>query len=240
MYMPFMIGLNRVLVFAGERGEGLQKSEKLALFADEVYVIPEIHPREIIKDEAPYDKDTQSFVFKPGPVRWVKEKLIFKKEVLAKVHPVSANTLAKNFFKFRKLIKSANYICSDLSDRKLNERIHKICTKLRIRHTIVDTKDLSDTWFMSIIDAGSLLTAISTRGGVAYFARKTREELESLIQERGEMAQILADFRALIPREKREEALEAIYHDERFRELMNEKKSTEVIAYTKAFARNYE
>ena len=47
VYMPLMIDLRKVVVLGGERGEGLQKVPKFAVFTDRLIVVP----------EAPYPHD---------------------------------------------------------------------------------------------------------------------------------------------------------------------------------------
>ena len=179
MHMPLMVNLRRVVVFGGERGEGLQKSEKLALYADAVLIVPESRPA------APYIE------FPAGPVRFVAEKLAFKQTVQV---PLAKQAATR--WNIGRHLRGADFVCSDLADRKLNEQISRLCARRGIRCNIIDTKDLGDTWFMSLIDVPGLLTGISSRGECAYAARAAREDLHETLEHQGRISQILSRARA--------------------------------------------
>jgi siroheme synthase (precorrin-2 oxidase/ferrochelatase) len=202
MYMPLMIDIKRALVFGGERGEGLQKAEKLAFFAQEMLVVPE-------GKNAP-----EIMVFGPGPGRYVKEKLVFDESVVVPVFPNTADQAD-----LRALIQEASFVTSDLEDRKLNRRIAQICGQLGRPCNIIDDKELCNTWFMSTIHTPTMILGISSQGGCAFYSKQTRLELQEQIEDRSEISRILTWVRAGLPRESRLQGLEELYSLEEFQRL---------------------
>lgn len=215
-YLPFMLGLQNVLVLGGERGEGLQKTEKLSLYAKQVTVVPENDQSSWAKTAPEAPLHGQDLIFPPGPVRWVAEKLWFTTERRARIAPHSAAWYCARPWRLKRFLKTFDFVCSDLVNRRENELIHRVCSSLHIRHTVVDTKDLSDTWFMGLVDAGPVLAGISSRGNCAFYSKKLREELELDFSQRAPLAKALAELRAALPRNNREEVLEKAWKDPHF------------------------
>lgn len=243
-YMPFMIGIRRALVFAGERGEGLQKAEKLALYAGEVVVVSESDPATWTAESAGgrwRDKQTGSsakhIVFGPGPTRFVDETLAFAREVEAEVLPHAAAYYTGSRRRLRNLLAGFDFICSDLSDEAANLAVHAEATRLGIRHTVIDTKQLSDTWFMSLIDAGSLVAGISSRGGAAFYTRKLREELTAEFFARAPLGDILNRVREESPVDLRRRVLETVWADGDFQNLVGGKDYEGALARAQELAR---
>lgn len=218
-YLPFMLGLQKVIVFAGERGEGLQKVEKLALYAQELVLVPENPPATWASTAPEAPLRGTELVFEPGPVRWVAENLAFTKERRVRVLEHTASWYLARPWRIRGLLRGVDYVCSDLLSRPNNEALHRICHKKHIRHTVVDTKDLSDTWFMSLVDSGPLVAGISSRGNCAFYSKKLREELEQDFAQRAPLAQALGELRSALPRKNRSTVLEAAWNDPLFRTL---------------------
>jgi len=206
MYMPFMLKLSHVVVFGGERGEGLQKTEKLALYADSVTVVPESAC------------NLQSMVFPAGPIKHGSEKLSFLKETHVRVAQQSASR-----WNIGRFLRGADFVCSDLSSRKLNEQIARLCRKRGIRCNIIDTKDLCDTWFMSMIDTEGLLAAFSSHGNCAYASKTARESLLPAVETQGQISLILTKARNYLkqacPEQSALPILAAIHHDPQFQTL---------------------
>ncbi len=240
-YMPFMIELNNVLVFGGEKGEGLQKTEKLSLYARNVTVIP----GGPIPDNAPvWD---MSFVFSRGPVRYVAEDLAFPQEKSAEILPVSVKALFEPFIhqgekksqwwfglksarrQLRQLLQDRDYVVSDLPHPAYNEILHQECKRLGIRHTVIDNKEYSDTWFMSLVDAGPILAGISTRGNCAFYSRQLRQELEQDFRRRAPLARTLTRLRDELPRKGRHQGLQDAYASSRFIELVKTGREQEAL-----------
>lgn len=200
MYMPLMVDLKRVVIFGGERGEGRQKCEKLACYADELLVVPEGPGRGSAIDLTPGAlPNVAERLALPGPRRI----------------PVAAEPAAPE--NIERFIAGATFVVSDLLDRALNERIAGVCRERGILCNVIDTKDLCTVWFMSLIDTGHLVAAISSKGGCAYYAKRTRVELEAEFEHREPAAAILSDARARIPPGvDRTSVLDRIYRDDAF------------------------
>ncbi len=206
MYMPLMIDVRRAVVFGGERGEGLQKTEKLSVYADELLVVPEsVFPAEFI-------------LLAAGRLPHVGEELSLGTERRV---PVAAEAAAAG--NAGRFIEGATFVVSDLRDRSLNETISGLCRARGILCNVIDTKDLCSTWFMSLIDTPHLLAGISSKGGCAYYARQTRIELEEEFRSREPVAEILVDLRDRVPSGvERNEVLDAVYRDGEFSRLRRE------------------
>jgi len=203
--MPLMIDLKRVVIFGGERGEGLQKAEKLSLFADELLVVP----------ESPYPH--RNIDLAAGRLPHVGENLhrSTPRSIPVAAEPASILNAAR-------YIAGANFVVSDLADRAVNERIAALCEESSTLCNVIDTRDLCNTWFMSLIDNPHLIAAVSSKGGCAYYARQTRIELEQEFAEREPVAEILTGIRdrlgnPLPAGHDRSSILDSIYHDSDFR-----------------------
>lgn len=179
MFMPLMVELRRALVFGGERGEGLQKTEKLALFADELLVVPESLP-------APAWID-----FPAGPIRHGGEALAFAAGRRVAVHPRPAGRRGLG-----RLLAGVDFVCSDLADAGLNRHIAAQCRRRGIRCNVIDNKELSDVWFMSLIDEPGLLAGLSSRGECAYASKAARLALRPAVARQGRIGRIYSQARA--------------------------------------------
>ena len=214
MFMPLMVDLKRVILFGGERGEGRQKCEKLACYADELLVVP----------ERPFPQE--EIVLDAGPLPHVAERLELSeaRRIPVAAEPASSSSIGR-------FISGATFVVSDLSDRALNEQIASTCRERGILCNVIDTKDLCSVWFMSLIDTPHLVAAISSKGGCAYFAKQTRIELEPEIARREPVAAILTEARALVPKGvDRTAVLDAIYRDAVFNHMVTAGEWTEARA----------
>lgn len=168
-HMPLMIELKRVTVFAGERGEGLQKTQKLASFADDLLVVPEV------RGTAP------SLDLPAGPQSELKENLPLAQPRSVPVHPVAAADLDDE--SLASLIEGRSFVVSDLVDRAVNERIKALADRFHVLCTVVDTKDLCSAWFMGLIRTDHLTVAVSSSGAASpsstssFFVPRLREAL---------------------------------------------------------------
>ncbi len=204
MYMPIMVDIQRVTVFAGERGEGLQKTQKLALFADELLVVPEGSAGATIELPA-------------GPQSELREKLPLPAPRSVPVHGKRAAELSDD--ELRGLIAGRTWVVSDLEDRGINERIFRIAGEEHVLCTVVDTKDLCTVWFMSLVQTEHIKVGISSGAKVSFFAPRMREYLQPLVERRELEASVLAQIRSEHPRETRVQVLERLYADPQFRSL---------------------
>ena len=204
MYMPIMVDIQRVTVFGGERGEGLQKTQKLALFADDMLVVPEGGCGPAIELPA-------------GPQSEVREKLPLPAPRSVPVHPQRAGELSDD--ELRGLIAGRTWVVSDLESRNVNERIFRIANEEHVLCTVVDTKDLCSVWFMSLVQTEHIKVGISSGAKVSFFAPRMREYLQPLVERRELEASVLAQIRSEHPRETRAKVLERLYADPRFRSL---------------------
>ncbi len=194
MYMPLMVDIKKAVVFAGERGEGLQKTQKLALFADELLVVSEAVPT------------AAEIVLPPGQPSEVAEKLLLKTERRVPVHPVRATDADLDA-----LVAGATFVTSDLADRALNERIVAAAHKHHVLCNIIDTRDLCDTWFMSLIETDHLIAGLSTKAQATYYATRLRKELEPKFRRWEREAAFTAALRTLLPPQGRLEALKKVW-----------------------------
>ena len=194
MYMPLMVDIKRAVVFAGERGEGLQKTQKLALFADELLVVSEA----VLA--------SSEIVIPAGKPSEVNENLILKTERRVPVHPTRAAEADLDA-----LIAGASFVTSDLADRALNERIAGVAKKHHVLCNIIDTRDLCDTWFMSLIETDHLIAGLSSKAKATYYVTKLRSELEPRFVRWEKEAAFTSEVRELIPREKRLAGLRALW-----------------------------
>ncbi len=202
MYMPIMVDVQRVTVFGGERGEGLQKTQKLALFADEMLVVPEGPVGATIELPA-------------GPQSELREKLTLPTPRSIPVHPRRAGDLSDD--ELRRLIAGRTWVVSDLENRGVNERIYRIAGEEHVLCTVVDTKDLCTVWFMSLVQTEHIKVAISSGAKVSFFAPRMREYLQPLVEARELEASVLAQIRSEHSRETRIQVLERLYADPHFR-----------------------
>jgi len=167
--MPLMVDLKRVTVFGGERGEGLQKIQKLASFADELLVVPEARGQGATID------------LPAGPQSELKENLPLAQARSVPVFPVAAGELDDETLGL--LIRGRNFVVSDLVDRGINVRIKARADAEGVLCTVVDTKDLCSAWFMSLIRTDHLTVALSSAGAASptatssFFVPRLREAL---------------------------------------------------------------
>jgi siroheme synthase (precorrin-2 oxidase/ferrochelatase) len=200
MYMPLMVDIKRAVVFAGERGEGLQKTQKLALFADELLVVSESPPA------------TAEIVLPAGKLSEVNEDLRLKTERRVPVHPVAAAQADLDA-----LIAGATFVTSDLADRALNERIAAVAKAHHVLCNVIDTRDLCDTWFMSLIETDHLMAGLSTKARATYYVTRLRQHLEPKFARWEREAAFTSAARDLLPQDGRLAGLKALWADPRIR-----------------------
>ena len=204
MYMPLMVNLKKVVVLGGERGEGLQKVQKFACFADELLVVP----------ESEYNQ--KEIVLSPGKQNLLKEDLSLSEKRRIPVAPSIASEESISYYG-----QGAALISSDLADRELNEFAQNFCELHNILCHIIDTKDLCNTWLMSIIDTPDFQVALTSKGRCAYYLVKAREELTPTVKSMGPWGSIFASLRSTIPPGRNKTALlDKVYHDGEFRNAM--------------------
>lgn len=190
MYMPLMIDIRKAVVFAGERGEGLQKVHKLARFADQLLVVPEAA-----------DFRDSSIRVEAGLSPLLGEHLVLDQARDIPVHPVPAAALDEEAM--RQVIEGADFVSSDLTSRALNESIARICRAAGVRCNIIDTKDLCDTWFMSLAQTPGLVAGLSTKGRAAFAAVEVRKVVQAELDRlEGPVALLLELRAALAPGEQ--------------------------------------
>lgn len=111
-----------------------------------------------------------------------------------------------------------DFVCSACTDEALNTVIHELCGRYGIRHTVIDNKACSDTWFMSIAGTGPLLAALSTRGQASITLPRLRKDLESWVEEREGIVSLVRElshkYLAHLSRAKRSRTLASILADE--------------------------
>ncbi len=213
MYMPLNIDVRQAVVFGGEREEGLQKTEKMSVFADELLVVPE-------SDSAP-----NSIELGQGPLRRVPESLSLDEPRSIPIAPEPARP--ENLEEY---ISDATFVTSDLKDSALNDRIYEICEKKNILCNIIDVKERCNTWFMSVIDVPNMVAGISTKGGCAFYSQRTRIELEKEFQQRSEASRVFTEMRNRL-RENQCNlcALTVVYEENKIQELMEDDEWDEVL-----------
>jgi len=194
MYMPLMVDIKKAVVFGGERGEGLQKTQKLALFADELLVVAESLPAEL------------EIVIPAGKPSEVNENLLLKTERRVPVHAAAAADAD-----LEALIAGSTFVTSDLADRRLNENIVAAAKKHHVLYNIIDTRDLCDTWFMSLIETEHLIAGLSTKATATYYVTRLRRELEPKFVRWEAEAAFTASARELLPPERRFSGLKALW-----------------------------
>jgi precorrin-2 dehydrogenase/sirohydrochlorin ferrochelatase len=213
MYMPFMIDVSRAVVFGGERDEGLQKTEKMAVFADELLVVPE-------STEAPSE-----IVLEKGPLNRVPESLSLDetRRIPVADQPASEETLGD-------YIEGATFVTSDLEDESLNRSIQEACEERNILCNIIDVKELCNTWFMSVIDEPNMIAGISSKGGCAFYSQRTRIELEEQFRKRSEVSNVFTEMRDHLREEQCNLcALTVVYEEDQIQELMEQENWDEVL-----------
>ena len=99
MYMPLNVDIKRCVVFGGEREEGLQKTEKMAVFADDLLIVPETR-------DAP-----DQIHLEAGPLQRVPESLSLSEPRVVPVAPEPAR--ADNVADY---VEGATFVTSDLED----------------------------------------------------------------------------------------------------------------------------
>lgn len=213
MYMPFMIDVRRAVVFGGEREEGLQKTEKMAVFADELLVVPETEPAQ------------ESIELDAGPLQRVPESLSLDEP--RSVPVASEPARSENLDEY---ITGATFVTSDLDDPDLNDRIYEICQEKNILCNVIDVKDRCNTWFMSVIDVPNMIAGISTKGGCAFYSQRTRIELEEEFKHRSEASRVFTEMRNRLREDQCNLCtLTVVYEEEDIQDLMKEEAWEEVL-----------
>lgn len=212
MYMPFMVDVRKAVVFGGERDEGLQKTEKMAVFADELLVVPET-------SEAPGEIRLEA-----GPLERVPESLSLDEP---RTVPVAEEPATKQ--NVSGYVDGATFVTSDLEDPDLNSAIYRAAKDKNVLCNIIDVKEKCNTWFMSVIDTPNMIAGLSTKGGCAFYAQRTRIELEEEFETRSEVSRLFTDLRD----ELREDqcnlcTLQVVYEDADVQEFLKAEKWDEL------------
>jgi len=194
LYMPLMVDIKRAVVFAGERGEGLQKTQKLALFADELLVVSEAVP------------SSPEILVPSGKPSELGENLILKGDRRIPVHHLRAADAD-----LEALVSGATFVTSDLADRALNLRIVAAAKAHHVMCNIIDTRDLCNTWFMSLIETDHLIAGLSTKATATYYVTRLRRELEPKFVRWEAEASFTASARELLVPERRFSGLKALW-----------------------------
>lgn len=178
MYMPLMVDVKKAVVFGGERDEGLQKTEKLAVFADELLVVPETDnaPSEIQLEEGSLDRVPESLSLKEP------------RRIPVADNPATPNTIPG-------YVEGATFVTSDLENDSLNQIIFETCQENNVLCNVIDVTEQCNTWFMSVIDTPNMLTGFSTKGGCAFYSQQTRIELENQFKKRSEVSRVFTNLR---------------------------------------------
>lgn len=213
MYMPFMVDVQRAVVFGGEREEGLQKTEKMAVYADDLLVVPETN-------DAP-----ETIELDAGPLRRVPESLSLDAPRSVPVAPEPARS--GNLGEY---VGDATFVTSDLEDESLNQELYELCRERNVLCNVIDVKEQCDTWFMSVIDVPNMIAGISTKGGCAFYSQRTRIELEEEFRERSEASRVFTEIREQLREDQCNLCtLSVVYEDEEIQSLMDEGKWEEVL-----------
>jgi|GEM_PF-3077234 len=203
MYMPLMIDLRRAVVFGGERGEGLQKTQKLSLFADELLVVPEGR------------FEGTAITLPAGRLSEVGEDLSLPQERVVPVHPKRAHDSDLD-----SLIQGASFVTSDLSDRRLNEQIASVAKTHNVLCNIIDTKDLCNAWFMSLLESPHLMGGWSTKATATFYVTRLRTEIQRRLPRWEKEAHFTALLREKILPQKRLEVLRKAWSSWRVRTVL--------------------
>lgn len=212
--MPLSVDVRRAVVFGGERKEGLQKTEKLAVFADELLVVPE-------------SEDAPSEIRLPeGALHRVPENLHLEEERIVPVadEPASETNIPG-------FVEGATFVSSDLEDRALNELIYEVSEEHNVLCNVIDVKELCNTWLMSVIDTPNMLVGLSTRGGCAFYAQRTRMELEEEFEGRSNVSRVFTEIRADLRDEQCNLCtLDVVYGTDEMQALLEDEKWDEALA----------
>lgn len=136
-----------------------------------------------------------------------------------------------------KTLPAYDFVCSACTDDALNSHIHELCGRYGIRHTVIDNKAYSDTWFMSVAGTGPLLAALSTRGQASITLPTMRQELESWVQTREGVVSLVRDLiqgeLAPLSRAERSQKLAIVLSDEDCLALANQGELVKALARAK-------
>ena len=176
-----MVDLKKVVIFGGERGEGLQKTQKRSFFADDLLVVPEVATEQ-----------TRLLIPKGRPSE-LKEKLIRSEERWVPIHPLAAKDAD-----LEALIFQANFVVSDLNDPLINEQIFSIAARRGVLCNVIDTKPLCNTWFMSLVQTDQLLLGLSTKGQVAFLSAQLRQKLQPWVERQDKTARFWVELQARV------------------------------------------
>lgn len=222
MYMPLLVDLRDVVVFAGERDEGLQKTEKMAVFADELLIVPE---QTVTASHLHLDS---------GPLNRVPESLSLEEPREVPVHPRPAHEVD-----VRELVRGRSFVTSDLEDEELNREIAEACNELNVLCNVIDVKELCNTWLCSVIDVPYMQAGLSTKGGCAFYAQRTRMELEEEFRDRSEISRVFTELREGLREEQCSLcALDVVYGDDRMQELLEDQRWDEALERGRSLARD--
>lgn len=116
---------------------------------------------------------------------------------------------------------NASLVIAALSDQELNKTISEWCKKKQILVNVVDDTEKSTILFPALSKSGDLNIAISTSGKCPFLARKIREGLDDLADEKVKWLELLSPFRdKLVGIEKKNEVLNLLYNNREIIDLI--------------------
>lgn len=94
-------------------------------------------------------------------------------------------------------IEEVKLIIAATDDNALNQRVYELGSQRHVPVNVVDTPELCDFIFPSIVDRSPVVVAVSSGGNSPVLARLLRARLETLIPSAyGTLASLLGDFRS--------------------------------------------
>lgn len=112
-------------------------------------------------------------------------------------------------------LKGMFLVCAATDDHEENRRIAKACNRNDIPVNCIDEPGICDFYVPSVLRRKALAVAVSSGGGSPLFAKKVREELESILTEAyGDFLELLSEAREDITRRFSDQAQRRqIYQD---------------------------
>ena len=98
-------------------------------------------------------------------------------------------------------LNDADYCIAATDDYEVNRKIHDLCVERKIPVNVVDTMELCEFIFPSLITRGDLTIAVSTNGKSPAMARYLKKQIESVLPEETEaMLNRLGNLRSVLPK----------------------------------------
>lgn len=134
-----------------------------------------------------------------------KEKIARLKLFTDKIIVVAEETDIKNADVRKKVFEDSDLALGDICivatpDRELNCHIAELCNKKRIPVNVVDDRSLCSFIFPSIIKRGDLNISITTSGKSPAYAKKLRQDIETILPDNIEcILDRMQDLREIVP-----------------------------------------